>query len=146
MNQLKRILIWPIYMLVLRPLINHNYKLREQGKLPDEFYWADEIAANHLFFTSEFLGFIDIPKIKREIRWRAKHYLFIFNLKVLGRIKHSKPRDKKPLTNEERQKYLNVIQWWNSKLSKVFPIPMAVHPEVVTPEFVKEAERLLSNG
>lgn len=33
-----------IFKLILSPLIKRNYKLREQGKIPDKWYWADEIA------------------------------------------------------------------------------------------------------
>ena len=40
-----------IYWLFLRPLIKRNYKLREQGLLPDEWYWADEMACNWGYFV-----------------------------------------------------------------------------------------------
>ena len=33
-----------VFWVVLRPLILRNYRLREQGKLPDEWYWADRRA------------------------------------------------------------------------------------------------------
>ncbi len=29
--------------LVLIPLVVRNYRLREQGELPDEWYWADQV-------------------------------------------------------------------------------------------------------
>jgi hypothetical protein len=52
MKQIKKILLWPIYMLVLRPLIKRNYKLREQGKIPDEWHWADLIAIEHGYYNN----------------------------------------------------------------------------------------------
>lgn len=33
-----------IFWCILRPLIKRNYRLRAEGKLPDEWYWADELA------------------------------------------------------------------------------------------------------
>ena len=32
---------WIIAKLILYPLVYKNYKLRQQGKLPDKWYWAD---------------------------------------------------------------------------------------------------------
>ena len=29
--------------LLLRPLVKRNYRLRAEGKLPDEMYWADRL-------------------------------------------------------------------------------------------------------
>jgi hypothetical protein len=40
-----------IYHLILKPLIKRNYRLREEGLLPDEWYWADEIASNWKYLT-----------------------------------------------------------------------------------------------
>lgn len=34
-----------IVKLILVPLIQRNYRLREAGKLPDEWYWADKLKA-----------------------------------------------------------------------------------------------------
>lgn len=39
---------------VLRPLILRNYRLRAEGKLPDEWYWADSLAVSWGFY-------VDIP-------------------------------------------------------------------------------------
>ena len=36
-----RALVWH---LVLKPLIVRNYRLRALGRLPDEWYWVDEVA------------------------------------------------------------------------------------------------------
>ena len=33
-----------IFDAVLAPLIRRNYRLRELGELPDEWYWADRLA------------------------------------------------------------------------------------------------------
>lgn len=33
-----------IFALILRPLIQRDYRLRAAGKRPDRFYWADRIA------------------------------------------------------------------------------------------------------
>lgn len=41
MNQLAKYLT---FHLVLKPLIKRNYRLRKLGKLPDEWYWADNLA------------------------------------------------------------------------------------------------------
>lgn len=35
---------WLIFYHVLRPLIKRNYRMREAGLLPDEWYWADRLA------------------------------------------------------------------------------------------------------
>lgn len=32
-----------IAILILRPLVARNYRLRAAGRLPDEWYWADEL-------------------------------------------------------------------------------------------------------
>ena len=32
---------WLAAKLILYPLTYRNYRLREKGKLPDEWYWAD---------------------------------------------------------------------------------------------------------
>ena len=34
---------WLIAHLILLPLIRRNYRLRKEGKLPDEWYWADRL-------------------------------------------------------------------------------------------------------
>lgn len=34
---LKFAIAWAVF----RPLVKRNYRLRRQGKLPDEWYWAD---------------------------------------------------------------------------------------------------------
>ncbi len=33
-----------IFHLYLKPLIKENYRLRAEGKLPDEWFWADRLA------------------------------------------------------------------------------------------------------
>ena len=35
---------WLIYWLWLRPLIKRNLQMRNAGKLPDQWYWADVFA------------------------------------------------------------------------------------------------------
>jgi len=40
-----------IFILILAPLIRRNYKLREQKKLPDKWYWADKIAIGWGFWV-----------------------------------------------------------------------------------------------
>ena len=44
-----------IYMLVLRPLIRRNYRLRRAGLLPDRWFWADVLAIRWGFFTEDTL-------------------------------------------------------------------------------------------
>lgn len=39
-----------IFVLVLRPLIERNYRLRQEGKKPDEWYWADALAVRWGYF------------------------------------------------------------------------------------------------
>lgn len=53
MNQLAKYLT---FHLVLKPLIKRNYRLRELGKIPDEWYWADELAISYGFIDSYPLG------------------------------------------------------------------------------------------
>ena len=50
---INRAVMFVLFHSVLKHLIKRNYKLREQGKLPDEWYWADELAVNHGYFVSE---------------------------------------------------------------------------------------------
>ena len=40
------------YLLVLRPLIRHDYRLRKKGKRPDRMHWADALACQWGHFTS----------------------------------------------------------------------------------------------
>lgn len=58
MNTFKRILMWPVYIVVLRPLIAINYKQRELGNIPDQWYWADELAVKYGFYQCLILGFM----------------------------------------------------------------------------------------
>lgn len=54
MIYIRRIVILITFHLILKPLIKRNYRLRAEGKLPDEWYWADEIATkNGLFVYSD---------------------------------------------------------------------------------------------
>jgi hypothetical protein len=39
-----------IFETILRPLICRNYRLRAEGLLPDEWYWADRLAVHWGFF------------------------------------------------------------------------------------------------
>ncbi len=40
-----------VYVAILRPLILLDYKLREWGWKPDEWYWADRLAISWGYFT-----------------------------------------------------------------------------------------------
>lgn len=40
-----------IFYAVLRPLIVRNYKLRKQKVLPDQWYWADYLAASWGYYV-----------------------------------------------------------------------------------------------
>ncbi len=44
---------WLVFTLILKPLIKRNYRMRYEGKLPDEWYWADAIATSWKLFLSE---------------------------------------------------------------------------------------------
>lgn len=56
-KEIKRVVMFPVFHLILKPLILRNYKLRElsaisgDGKYPDEWYWADKIAAKCGYFV-----------------------------------------------------------------------------------------------
>ena len=39
-----------IYRFMLSPLIRRNYRLRNSGVLPDEWYWADALALRWGYF------------------------------------------------------------------------------------------------
>jgi len=82
MHAIKRILLWPVFILILRPLIKRNYRLRTEGKLPDEWYWADTLAVNYGFFVGRTLGFIEIPYIRRLITHKIRYTLFRIKLKL----------------------------------------------------------------
>jgi hypothetical protein len=49
--RLARLLFAIPFYLILQPLILRNYRLREEGKLPDEWYWADHISARMGYFV-----------------------------------------------------------------------------------------------
>lgn len=40
-----------IYLLILRPIILRDYRLREKGKRPDRMHWADSIACRWGYYT-----------------------------------------------------------------------------------------------
>lgn len=40
-----------IFIVVLRPLIRRNYRLRYEGRLPDRWYWADLVALRWGYFV-----------------------------------------------------------------------------------------------
>jgi len=46
-----KIVIFPVFHLLLRPLIKRNYRLREQGLVADEWYWADRLAVKYGYFV-----------------------------------------------------------------------------------------------
>lgn len=46
-----RALIFLPFHLALKHLIKRNYEMRRQGLLPDEWYWADRIAARYGYFV-----------------------------------------------------------------------------------------------
>ena len=48
---MKRILFWPVFHLLLKPLIKRNYRLRMLGEVADEWYWADSLSANLGYFV-----------------------------------------------------------------------------------------------
>lgn len=50
-----RLLRWFIYWLWLHPIIINDYRLRMEGKRPDEWHWADELAVNWGFFTDDWM-------------------------------------------------------------------------------------------
>ncbi len=47
-----KLLMYLPFHLVLKPLIKRNYRMRNAGLLPDEWYWADKIAVHYGYFVS----------------------------------------------------------------------------------------------
>lgn len=45
---------WIIAKLILYPLVYRNYRLRREGKLPDEWYWADAKLASWGYLKRKF--------------------------------------------------------------------------------------------
>lgn len=41
---MKKLLMFPVFHLLLKPLIKRNYRLRKAGKAHDTWYWADALA------------------------------------------------------------------------------------------------------
>lgn len=56
--KVKRALMFPVFHLILKPLIKRNYRLRKQsaisgdGKHPDVWYWADLLAVEYGYFVN----------------------------------------------------------------------------------------------
>lgn len=48
----KKFITYPLYKLILEPLIKKNYHKRKEGKLPDKWHWADELGVRFGHFTS----------------------------------------------------------------------------------------------
>jgi hypothetical protein len=48
---MKKLLLFPVFHLLLKPLIKRNYKLRKAGKVPDAWCWADALAARYGYFV-----------------------------------------------------------------------------------------------
>lgn len=52
-----RVVMFPVFHLLLKPMIKRNYKARKEsatngdGKYQDEWYWADKIAAKYGYFV-----------------------------------------------------------------------------------------------
>jgi len=47
---------WLITKLILYPLTYRNYRLRELGKLPDKWYWADVLLVKWGFLDRSLFG------------------------------------------------------------------------------------------
>ena len=58
---IKRILMFPLFHLILKPLIKRNYTVRhwsainENSAHPDHWYWADELAIRYGYSVSGFI-------------------------------------------------------------------------------------------
>ena len=50
---MKKLLMFPVFHLLLKPLIKRNYKLRKAGLAPDEWYWADALAVRYGYFVKD---------------------------------------------------------------------------------------------
>jgi hypothetical protein len=48
---MKKLLMFPMFYLLLKPLIKRNCKLRKAGLAPDAWYWADALAARYGYFV-----------------------------------------------------------------------------------------------
>ena len=62
---IKHILMFPLFHLFIKPLIKRNYRLRREGKLPDEWYWADKFAVEHGYA-------VDFNGKTTNIIWKSK--------------------------------------------------------------------------
>lgn len=57
---------WLVFVLWLRPLIKRNYKMRAAGVLPDEWYWADELAFDWGYIVTN-----EGELFPMSLRWRV---------------------------------------------------------------------------
>lgn len=48
---MKKLIMFFLFYLVLKPLIKENYKKRKAGLEPDEWYWADSLAVRYGYFV-----------------------------------------------------------------------------------------------
>lgn len=51
MRKIYKALMFPVFHLLLKPLILINYKQRKAGLKPDEWYWADQLAVKFGYFV-----------------------------------------------------------------------------------------------
>ena len=58
--KIARVFMFPVFHLILKPLIKRNYRLRAQsamngdGKHPDKWYWADSLAVEYGYFVRDY--------------------------------------------------------------------------------------------
>jgi len=71
---IKKVLMFPVFYLVLRPLISRNYRLRREGNLPDEWYWADVLAIRYGYAITSLRPF-DFIKIPKSLKWPKKEFV-----------------------------------------------------------------------
>ena len=50
-SRVERVVMWPIFKLILEPLILRDYRKRAYGLKPDEWHWADKLAAKYGYFA-----------------------------------------------------------------------------------------------
>jgi hypothetical protein len=56
-SDVERVVMFPVFHLILKPLIRRNYRLRElsaisgDGKYPDKWYWADSLAIKYGYYV-----------------------------------------------------------------------------------------------
>lgn len=72
MTIIKKILMWPVFVLLLRPLILKDYKGRSYDLKPDVPYWADTLALKYGYSAVAPAGDIYCLEVRRYMCFLRK--------------------------------------------------------------------------